>query len=146
MKRTNLLNLTAALLLVPAATLQACDLQVSRAWIRQAPPAASSLAAYATLRNTGAKPLVITSLNSAAAGMTMLHETTIDKGVAQMRMLDNFTLAPGAKVVFAPGGKHIMLTGPKKAYAAGEHITISFTDGGGCVTDADFLVKPITAD
>lgn len=124
----------------------ACDLAVEGGWIRAAPPGAPSIAAYAVLRNTGAKSLEITAIHSDAADMTMLHESTVKDGMAGMRMLSSLKIAAGGKSTLAPGGKHIMLTGPKKLPKAGEHLKIAFTDSTGCVTEGDFTVRPLTAD
>jgi hypothetical protein len=121
----------------------ACDLQVEAGWIREAPPAATSLAAYTTLKNSSHHPLQITEFNSRVAGMVMLHETTIDGGMARMRMLPSLTLAAGAQAMLTPGGKHLMLTGLTSRPRAGDHVEIAFTDASGCVTHADFVVRAL---
>jgi copper(I)-binding protein len=121
----------------------ACDLQVEAGWIREAPPAAASLAAYAILKNSGRRPLQITGFRSRVAGMAMLHETTIDGGMARMRMLPSLTIAAGVPVMLAPGGKHLMLTGLTSLPKAGDHVEIAFTDASGCITHADFVVRAL---
>jgi periplasmic copper chaperone A len=139
-KRLGLASLGCAVLLA-SLTATACDLKVDSAWIRTAPPTATSLAGYAILSNTGSKPLTITQTKAPAVDMAMLHETTIQNGVAQMRMLDSLSIEPGAQVLLAPGGKHIMLMGLKSVPKAGEHVTIIFTDSLGCATSAEFAVQ-----
>jgi hypothetical protein len=129
--------------LTPAA---ACDLQVQDGWIREAPPAATTLAAYGNLKNTGAKALNIKAINTAIADMTMLHETTIRNGMAEMRMIDDLNIPPTAHVKLAPGGKHLMLTGLKVPPKAGDHVKIAFTDSTGCVTRGDFVVRSMTSN
>jgi copper(I)-binding protein len=120
----------------------ACDLKVESAWIRSAPPAASTLAGYATLTNTGSSTLKITDSASPSAQMAMLHETAIVNGVAQMRMLDSLSIPPGGHVLLAPGGKHLMLMGLKSVPKSGDHLTIVFTDSTGCATSTLFAVRP----
>jgi copper(I)-binding protein len=119
----------------------ACDLKVESAWIRTAPPAATTLAGYARLINTGTGTLKITDTTSPSVQMAMLHETAIVNGVAQMRMLDSLSIPPGAQVVLAPGGKHLMLMGLTSVPRSGEHLTIVFTDSTGCATSAQFAVQ-----
>jgi hypothetical protein len=119
----------------------ACDLKVESAWIRSAPPMASTLAAYAVLTNTGSATLKITETSAPSMQMAMLHETTLVNGVAQMRDLDSLSIAPGAQVLLSPGGKHIMLMGMKSVPKPGEHLTIIFTDSKGCATSAEFTVQ-----
>ena len=132
--------------LLNVATACACDLKVESGWIRESPPTATTLAAYATLRNTGAKAVQITAISTKAAEMAMLHETTVKDGFAQMRMLSSLSIAAGAKVTLAPAGKHLMLTGLKGLPKAGDHMAISFTDASGCVTEGDFSVRSISSD
>jgi hypothetical protein len=124
----------------------ACDLQVQSGWIRAAPPGAGTLAAYATLKNTGAKTMAITKISTDAAAMAMLHETTVKNGISEMRMLPSVTIAVGATLTLAPGGKHLMLTGLKRLPKVGEHVTIAFTDESGCITEGDFSVRSITSN
>jgi hypothetical protein len=124
----------------------ACDLQVESGWIRAAPPGAGTLAAYATLKNTGVKTVAITTISTDAAAMAMLHETTVKNGLSEMRMLPSLSIAVGATLVLAPGGKHLMLTGLRGLPKVGEHVKIDFTDAAGCVTQGDFSVRPITSN
>jgi copper(I)-binding protein len=135
--------LTVAILfrLTPAS---ACDLQVLEGWIREAPPAATTLAAYGILKNIGSKPLTVKAITTAVADMTMLHETIIKDGMAQMRMIDDPNIPPAAQVKLAPGGKHLMLTGLKVHPKVGDHVKIAFTDSAGCVTQGDFVVRSMT--
>lgn len=132
--------------LLSVATACACDLKVESAWIRELPPTATSLAAYATLTNTGVKAVEITAISTKAAKMAMLHETTVKDGLSQMRMMPSLRIAAGAKVALVPGGKHLMLTGLKGLPKAGDRVTISFTDASGCITEADFSVRSSTSN
>ena len=127
-------------------SVSACDLKVENGWIREAPPGVPSIAAYGVLMNSGSKALQITAIRSDASDMAMLHESTVKDGISQMRMLSSITIAAGGKLTLAPGGKHIMLTGPRNAPKAGDHVSISFTDASGCVTNAEFTVRSLTSD
>ena len=127
-------------------TLVACDLQVEDGWVREAPPGAPSIAAYGILKNQGTKAVEVTGISSRAADMTMLHESTVKDGISQMRMLSSIRIPAGGSLKLAPGGKHIMLTGPRSTPKPGEHLSIVFTDASGCVTTGDFTVRPLTAD
>jgi copper(I)-binding protein len=124
----------------------ACDLQVESGWIRAAPPGASTLAAYAMLKNTGVNAVAIATITTDAAEMAMLHETTVTNGISEMRMLPSLRIAGGATLTLAPGGKHLMLTGLKGLPKVGEHVKIAFTDESGCVTQGDFGVRSMMSD
>jgi copper(I)-binding protein len=49
------------------------DRQIDAGWIREAPPGATSLAAYATLKNTSRHPLQIALVNARGAEQAMLR-------------------------------------------------------------------------
>lgn len=132
------------LVVVTTASL-ACDLKVESAWIREAPSTATALAGYAVLSNTGGKPLSVTSMQSAAFGRVELHETIIENGMAKMRAIDKLDIAPGAKVEFAPGGKHFMLIDPRSGLRSGDDVAIKIKDATGCETTVQFKVGKATA-
>ncbi|MGH8090766.1 MAG: copper chaperone PCu(A)C [Rudaea sp.] len=114
---------------------------VENAWIRAAPPGATMLAGYATLRNTGDAPLVVTGASSVDFGDVSLHESVNENGVERMRPLGEVSIAPGASVVFAPGGKHFMLMDPKWAPNTGDSVKIHISTKAGPGVDADFMVR-----
>jgi periplasmic copper chaperone A len=122
-------------------TASGCDLKVDSAWIRTAPASASTLAAYAVLRNTGSTTLKITETSAPSMQMAMLHESTIVNGIAQMRNLDSLSIPAGGQLLLAPGGKHLMLMGMKSVPKEGDHVTIIFKDSAGCATSAQFSVQ-----
>ncbi len=139
-QRHGLTFIAAIVSFTAAVAVSACDLTVTGAWIREAPPGAATMAAYAVLVNHGTKWLEITAIHAAVADKAMLHESTVQDGIAQMRMLSSVKIAPGDRLRLAPGGKHIMLTGATRAPRSGERVTIAFTDASGCVTEAEFTV------
>ncbi|HET9629598.1 MAG TPA: copper chaperone PCu(A)C [Novosphingobium sp.] len=88
-------------------------------------------AAYFTLANGSGKPVSIAAIEVAGAGMAMMHETKQVAGHSEMVMLDNPTIAPGASLVFARGGKHVMVMDPPADLKPGEtvELTLTFSDG-----------------
>lgn len=123
-------------------------LGVIDAWVRAAPPGASMLAGYATLKNTGDAPLSILTAQSDAFRMTSLHETVIQEGVSKMRELHRLSIEPGATVELAPGGKHLMLMQPRHDIAVGEKVEIIFllADGTRVKTYFDVLAADSNGD
>ena len=116
-------------------------LEVTGAWIRTAPPAAMMLAGYATLHNAGDVPLTVTGADSEAFGDVSLHESVEVDGVARMKALGLIEIAPGASVVLAPGGKHLMLMRPKAEPRSGESIKIHIATKPGDGATAVFVVR-----
>lgn len=108
----------------PAAA--AGQLRVEDAWIREAPPGASVMAGYATLRNTGDEPLRVLAVQSASFRNASIHETVTSDGMSRMRELHDLDIAPGGRVVLRPGGIHLMLMDPRSPVALGDTVEIVF--------------------
>lgn len=112
---------------------------VANAWIRtQSDPGAMS-AAYFTLCNGSSQPVTVNGVETPAAGIAELHETTRDeRGVVSMAPMGPFTLAPGEAVTFEPGGKHAMLMDLAAPIAENSTtvLSIRLSDGAAISTEA----------
>jgi periplasmic copper chaperone A len=127
-------------LLAPSA-FAAARIDVSNAWIPQAPPGVDMLAGYLTLKNSGDTTVNVLAAQSDRFRMVTLHQTVIENGVSRMRELHLFELAPGQEVKFAPGGLHLMLMQPRSPVAAGDRIEITFLMSDGQRVPAIFDVQ-----
>lgn len=123
-------------------------LGVTDAWIRSAPPGASMLAGYATLKNDGDKPISILTVQSEEFRMTSLHETIVQGGVSKMREVHRIELAPGETVALAPGGKHLMLMQPRGEIGPGAKVEVVFllADGRRVKTYFDVVAPDSSGD
>jgi copper(I)-binding protein len=116
-------------------------LVVEQAWIRSVPPGAMMLAGYASLRNEGDTPLTLTGADSADFAGVSMHQSIVENGVERMRPLDHIDIAPGARVEFAPGGKHFMLMRPAHELKAGEKVKIHIATEAGAGATAEFVLR-----
>ena len=139
MRWTNLLLLSG--LAVSQIASAAGHLEIEGAWIRTAPPGSMMLAGYATLRNSGDAPVTVTGASSEAFGDVSLHESVEVDGVARMKAIGAVEIAPGATMLLAPGGKHLMLMRPKHDIEAGQKITIRIATKSGDGAGAEFVVR-----
>jgi copper(I)-binding protein len=103
----------------------ATPISVTNAYIRALPPGQPNTAAFLTLKNTSDKSYKLGKLHSNAAEKVELHNHTMADGVMQMRPIENFEIAAGEEVVFAPGGKHIMFIGLKKSLKEGDEVLLN---------------------
>jgi len=87
----------------------AAGLLFSGAWARATAPNAGSAAIYGSFRNDGDQPLTIKKITTDAAGMVMLHRSTLDNGMMKMSAVDELSVSPGEVVKLEPGGMHMML-------------------------------------
>ena len=130
----------ASLLFVAASAHAEGKLGVYDAWIRAAPPDSRSLAGYATLKNTGDKPISLLTVQTDAFRQSSIHETVIERGVSRMRELPRVDLAPGATVEMKPGGAHLMLVEPRHAIVVGDKIRMVFLLADGTRVETNFDV------
>ena len=103
-----------------AASAAAPTIVVERPEIRASLGASPTAAGYLIIRNTGAAPDRLVGVACACARSVMAHQTlTGPNGVARMAHEPAVTIPARGQVVFAPGGRHLMLMGLKAPIRAG---------------------------
>ena len=109
------------------------------AWLREQKDAGGDSAAYFSLCNGSMAPVTLTAISTAIAGMAHAHLSSRDEnGIVRMAPLDEITLAPGERVAFEPGARHVMLMELSGPIASGDHaeLTLHFADGASIAVDA----------
>jgi len=150
--KTNTLHRLRRWIIAPVLALAAAGahadgkLGVFDAWIRAAPPGASMMAGYATLKNSGDAPITLLTVQGDAFRMTSLHESIVADGVAKMRELHRLRIDPGETVQLAPGGLHLMLMQPRHAVTVGDKVKIMFLLADGRRVETWFDVVGADAD
>lgn len=124
--------------LSPGAAFACPGLQVKDGWIRQAEPGAMMTAAYASLSNTGKKPITIQRASATGFLGAELHRSTIENGMHRMTE-GTLELAPGQSVALEPGSWHLMLFRPP-VLATGQTVAVTFQCGQKAST-ASFEVR-----
>jgi copper(I)-binding protein len=126
MHRSRAVSLAFALLFGASTAHADGQLGVFDAWIRQAPPGATMMAGYATLRNTGDAPVTVLTAQSNSFRMTSVHETIVANDVAKMREVHRLVIPAGGEVRMAPGGRHLMLMQPRHDIVVGDKVEVVF--------------------
>jgi copper(I)-binding protein len=101
------------------------EVTASNAWVRAMVPGQKTAAAYLTLKST--EDAKVVGVASSAAGMAMLHSSTISSGVARMDSLDALKLPAGKAVTLEPGGSHVMLMDVARPLRHGDKVPLVFT-------------------
>jgi hypothetical protein len=114
-------------------------ISVSHAWIRLL-PGNLTLAGYFDLHNTGDQ-LSLVGAESADFGRIKLHRSMEMQGMEHMLPVERVTIPVGARVVFAPGGYHMMLFDPHHPLKVGEHVIIVLRFADGHSRPVSFVVK-----
>jgi copper(I)-binding protein len=132
MHRLALTALTALVITAPAfaGDYRVDGVEARRPWTRPAQAGMNGVG-YLTLANVGKKPIKLVAVESPAAQSVTVHQSSMTDGVMSMRPITGLTIAPGAKIDFAPGGYHLMLMGLIRAQALGGKVplTLVFADG-----------------
>ena len=102
------------------------SLVISHAWIRLMPPIASSTAAYFTLENHRDKAIEIVNISTSIAKKSTMHNIVMDNDMASMVPLTELVIASGEKVIFSPGGKHLMIVGLTEKLAENKDVSVIF--------------------
>ena len=82
--------------------------------------------AYMKIVNKGAADRLLSATTAVAAAVQM-HTMAMDGDVMTMREVDAVDLPAGQTVEFKPGGFHLMLMGPNKAFLQGDRIPLTLT-------------------
>ena len=109
----------------------ACEPKVEKAWIRAAPPGATVLAGYATLRNDCARPLVLVGIKGRDFVMAQVHETRVANGASTMRHARRTVVPARGQLRLAPGGYHFMLMHPRRKLPEGTVLKFELLFEGG---------------
>lgn len=100
-------------------------ISVERPWARASIGTSRPAAAYLTIRNNGRVADVLLGIETAAAGMTEIHEVVMTDGVARMGLVGQIPVGAGDTIELKPGGLHAMLMKLQKPLKKGENFTMS---------------------
>jgi copper(I)-binding protein len=84
-------------------------------------PAAGYFTMFASLDH-----VALISVSSPRAARIEMHETMASGSMSSMRPLARIEIQKGTEIVFAPGGRHLMLFDVDPGLKAGDHIPLDF--------------------
>ncbi len=104
---------------------------IMNAWVREAHSDALVNAGYMTLINVGSKPVILSTVESEAFESIEMHETVQVDGLMEMRAVTDLVIPAMGQIHLQPGGKHLMLMGPRNHLAKGQTVamTLVFQSG-----------------
>jgi copper(I)-binding protein len=122
----------------PYARSGAPKLRVTGAYV-PAPASPDVAAAYFTVLDSGRAGDVLTGVASDISAETMMHRST---GQA-MEMVGSVRVPAHGRLVFAPGGYHVMLNKPTRRLRAGDHVTLTLQFQRSAAITVSAPVEPI---
>jgi copper(I)-binding protein len=167
--------LVAALLLIGAVaqasaqgapTFASSGLRIYNVWVRPTAPElaegatpepplpGTTTGVYMTIENPTDTDYQLIAINTDAAEMTHVHETTMEGDLARMRMIGALDIPAGETVILAPLGIHAMLMNAIRDIHPGDAValTLTFADAAGTTfevpvaayaTDIPLLTEPL---
>lgn len=119
--------LTAALLTLITAPAMA-DITVKDPWVRATVPQQKATGAF--MQITAPKAARLVEASSPVAGVTEIHEMTMDKDIMRMRAIPGIDLPAGKAVELKPGGYHVMLMDLKAPITEGQDVPVTLVIEG----------------
>lgn len=146
MKPMKVWILAAAAMLLPLGAMasEATHVDVTHPWIRVLPGALPA-AGYATLSNTSGDDAALVGASCPAYGQVMLHQSTVEGGMARMHMVKSLSVPAHGKVMLAPGGYHLMLMKAKQTVKPGQTVQVTLHFADGSKKTVDFAARPANA-
>ena len=126
-----LLLTLAALAPATAGAQDAGAIRIEQPWARASIIASRPAAAYLTVINESEEPVRIIGFEAPVARQAEPHRMVTEDGRMTMRPAGVVEVASGGRVVFEPGGLHLMLMGLAEPLREGESfpLTLRFEDG-----------------
>ena len=116
----------AALLLHGPISAGSADIAIQQAWSRATPKGANVAAGYLTIENRGNTADRLLSASTPLARRVEIHEVLEATGVMRMRATkDGLAIPPHGKLVFAPGGNHLMFLQLSAPFSESERVPVS---------------------
>lgn len=114
------------LLLTLASGLATADdaIVVENAWVREAPPGASMMAAYLVINNLADSDIELVGVDSPAFTRVMMHRSEMVDGVARMSHRDSLVVPARGSLALEPGGFHLMMPAPRERLKQGDKVDL----------------------
>ena len=100
---------------------------IMNSWVREAHAEAKVNAGYMTLVNTGSEEVTLVKVESEAFYTIEVHEMIRVDGMMKMREVTDMVIPARGQIQFEPGGKHLMLIGPKQHVSTGQKVDMTLT-------------------
>lgn len=94
-------------------------------WVRAAVPGQKATGMFVQLQSKAATRLV--AVSTPVAGVSEIHEMSMDGGVMRMRAIAGLDLPAGQAVALKPGGYHLMFMELKQPLKAGDTVPVTLT-------------------
>ncbi|MEE8431242.1 MAG: copper chaperone PCu(A)C, partial [Candidatus Desulfatibia sp.] len=114
---------------------------IMNAWVREAHAGAKVNAGYMTLVNVGSEDVTLVKVESEAFENIEVHEMASVDGLMEMHEVTDLVIPAKGQIRFKPGGKHLMLMGPRQHLTKGQKVDMTLTFKSGKHQTVSIMVK-----
>lgn len=107
------------------------NIDITNAWISEAPPTVTILAGYFDITNNSNREMTLKAASSPHFSRVEIHLSVTKDDMVSMEKQDALAIPAGETLKLTPGSYHLMLFDPNKAIRAGDTATISLSFAGG---------------
>lgn len=104
------------------------EITVEQCWVRLMPAQVPS-AGYFKINNQQDSPIELLAARTDSFGLTMLHQTYEEDGLAKMKETDGLLIEPHQHLSFEPGGYHVMFEQPTGSLEVGDKMDLELLFG-----------------
>ena len=120
---------------------QQTSIEISGAWIREAPPVAVAMAGYFKLKNASDSTITLIGFSSASFDKIELHRTELIGSVTKMVRQDRLAVPPDGVLLLEPGSYHLMLMRPFESLKEGDFVQIQIQLDSGQSLNMSAMVR-----
>lgn len=125
MNQFNIIFLICCIFIVSCTQEDESTIIIEDAWIREAPPHSTALAAYLTINNNTKQDCILKFAKSEQFRAIEIHRTSFVGGVAKMRRYKEVPIPAADSLVFKPGDFHLMLFGPNLELKSDDEVIVT---------------------
>jgi len=116
-------------------------LEIDDAWMAEAPPASTVMAAYMEIKNETGQDRQAVSMQCDEFDRTGFHRTVEKDGMASMEHQQVLNIPANSGLKLEPGGYHIMLFNPARHLLAGDRTSCSMKFDDGTMITIDLEIR-----
>jgi periplasmic copper chaperone A len=122
------------------------SIQLSDAWVSEAPPGVNVNAAFLKIYNTGDKSVILNAVSSPDFKKVEMHRSLVAEGNASMQLQSQLEIKAASVFSFEPGDYHLMLFKPQTKLSEGDTTTLILHFASGSEISVNAEVRKLQLD
>jgi periplasmic copper chaperone A len=120
---------------------ESVEVDISNAWISEAPPTVSVLAGYASISNNSDNEITLLAVSSPNFSKIEIHRSVLNGDMVSMEKQTSLEIPAKETIKLTPGDFHLMLFNPDKPLRAGDIATLNFSFANGHTQNIEVKIE-----